>query len=176
MRTEHRLRAEHAPRPRSTAPARPARVGLRRLVGAGDKIGLLVLPFLVVGVALNVASPSVFAVGGPADALRLLSIALLVPGVIVWGWSVALIVTKVPRGELITNGPYALVKHPLYTGVALLVLPWAGFLLDTWLGAVLGVVVYLGSRVFSPSEEAELAETFGPAWDDYRRRVKMPWL
>jgi protein-S-isoprenylcysteine O-methyltransferase Ste14 len=108
--------------------------------------------------------------------LLLLSIVLLVPGTVIWGWSVAAILTKVPRGELITNGPYALVKHPLYTGVALLVLPWAGFLLDTWLGALLGAVVYLGSRLFSPNEEAELAQAFGPAWDDYRRKVKIPWL
>jgi Isoprenylcysteine carboxyl methyltransferase (ICMT) family. len=47
----------------------------------------------------------------------------LIPGVTIWIWSVVLILTKVPRGELITSGPYALVKHPIYTGVALLVLP-----------------------------------------------------
>ena len=29
-------------------------------------------------------------------------------------------------------------KHPLYTIVALLVLPWIGFLLNTWLGALIG--------------------------------------
>ena len=174
MKTHHRLRVEHAPG--TKAPNGLARLELRRLVGAGDKIGLLALPFLVVGVVLNVAYPSVFDVGGPTAVLRLVSIALLVPGVIIWGWSVPLILTKVPRGELITKGPYALVKHPLYTGVALLGLPWAGFLLDTWLGAVLGVVVYLGSRVFSSNEEAELVQTFGPAWDDYRRSVKIPWL
>jgi hypothetical protein len=30
---------------------------------------------------------------------------LLVPGVIVWGWSVILILDRVPKGELITGGP-----------------------------------------------------------------------
>mgnify|MGYP001143691888 FL=1 len=88
----------------------------------------------------------------------------------------ALILIKVPRGELITGGPYALVKHPLYTGVALLVLPWLGFLLDTWLGAAVGLVLYLASRRFACAEEEALAKTFGPAWDDYRKRVKLPWL
>lgn len=149
---------------------------IRRLVGSGEKIGLLVLPFLVVGVALNLASPSTFGVGGPADWLRTLSIVMLVPGVVVWAWSVGLILAKVPRGELITSGPYALVKHPLYTGVALLVLPWAGFLLDTWLGLVLGAVLYLGSRLFSSEEERALATTFGPAWTRYATSVKLPWL
>jgi hypothetical protein len=37
-------------------------------------------------------------------------------------------------------------KHPLYTAVALLVVPWLGFLLDTWLGAVIGEGLYLASR------------------------------
>jgi protein-S-isoprenylcysteine O-methyltransferase Ste14 len=160
----------------ATTPGARSRVTLTDLVGSGDKIGLLTLPFLAVGLALNIAYPSVFAVGGPPTALRLLSIAVLVPGLVVWGWSVALILTKVPRGQLITSGPYALVKHPLYTGVALLVLPWAGFLFNTWLGAVLGAVVYLGSRRFSPHEEADLAKAFGAAWHDYRRRVRFPWL
>jgi hypothetical protein len=53
MKTEHQHRAE--PVPGSTAPSGPARMGLRRLIGAGDRIGLLALPFLIVGVPLNLA-------------------------------------------------------------------------------------------------------------------------
>jgi protein-S-isoprenylcysteine O-methyltransferase Ste14 len=81
-----------------------------------------------------------------------------------------------PAGELITTGPYAVVEHPLYTGVAFLVLPWAGFLLDTWLGALLGAVLYVASRLFAGEEEAELARTFGDRWDRYATSVKIPWL
>jgi protein-S-isoprenylcysteine O-methyltransferase Ste14 len=149
---------------------------LKRLVGSGDKIGLLTLPFLVVGLILNLAFPAFFSVGGPPDALRVLSIVILVIGVTIWAWSVALILTKVPRGELITSGPYSLVKHPLYTSVALLVVPWLGFLLDTWLGVVIGGVLYVGSRLFSPAEEEALSATFGRAWDRYCESVKMPLL
>jgi protein-S-isoprenylcysteine O-methyltransferase Ste14 len=67
-------------------------------------------------------------------------------------------------------------KHPLYTSVALLVLPWIGFLLNTWLGALIGVVLYIGSRIFAPTEEAELSKTFGTSWDEYSSTVKIPWL
>ena len=130
---------------------------LKVLVGNGRKIGALVLPFLVAGVALNILFPSVFAMGGPPLWLTVASIVLLIPGIILWFWSVALILTKIPKKELITTGPYALMKHPLYTGVALLVLPWVGFLLNTWLGALIGIVVYIGSRLFSPEEEQLLA-------------------
>jgi protein-S-isoprenylcysteine O-methyltransferase Ste14 len=149
---------------------------VKKLVGSGDRIGLFVVPFVAVGVILNVANPSLFGVGGPPDWLRALSITVLVPGVAIWLWSVILILTNVPRGRLITGGPYAWVKHPLYTAVALLVLPWAGFLLDTWLGAAIGVVLYIGSRMFAPAEEAALSRAFGDAWRAYDRGVKLHWL
>ena len=149
---------------------------LRMLVGSGDRIGLFVLPFVVVGVVLNVLFPAAFDVGGPSPALRVVSIVVLAVGVVVWAWTVLLIVRHVPRGELITRGPYAVVRHPLYTGVALLVLPWLGFLLDTWLGLALGLVLYLGSRRFARAEEATLERTFGPAWQQYSDSVAIPWL
>ncbi len=149
---------------------------LKALVGSGEKIGLLVLPFLIVGLVLNILFPSFFSVGGPSTVLKVVSIILLIPGVIIWIWSVVLILTQVPQNKLITNGPYALVKHPLYTGVALLVLPWLGFLLNTWLGALIGLILYVGSRRFAPDEEKVLSKTFGPTWDKYQKKVKIAWL
>jgi protein-S-isoprenylcysteine O-methyltransferase Ste14 len=149
---------------------------LKVLIGSGDKIGLLILPFLLAGLVLNIVYPAAFDVGGPPTALRVVSIIVLIPGLTIWAWSVALILRKVPRRELITSGPYAIVKHPLYTGVALLVLPWIGFIFNTWLGAVIGIILYIGSRIFAPAEEAELSRTFGATWDEYCNTVKIPWV
>ncbi len=149
---------------------------VKALVGSGDRIGLLVLPVIIFGLALNIRRPAIFSVGGPSPALRFASIILLIPGVIVWAWSVALILIKVPRNDLITTGPYALVKHPLYTGVAFLVLPWLGFLLNSWLGLVIGIVLYIGSRLFAPKEEIFLAKSFGRKWEEYKRKVLIPWM
>jgi len=151
-------------------------MNLKKLIGSGDRIILLTLPFLVAGLVLNILHPSLFSVGGPPDVLMVLSIIVLIPGIILWMWSVILILTKVPRQELITSGPYAWVKHPLYTSVALLVLPWIGFMLNTWLGALLGTVLYTASRMFSPEEESMLSVTFGPSWEAYYNTVKIPWL
>lgn len=162
--------------PSHTPPAPSASSKLRTLVGSGDKIGLFALPFLLIGLVLNLSFPATFSVGGPPALLKGLSCLVLVPGIVIWIWSALLILVKVPRGELITHGPYALVKHPLYTGVALLVVPWLGFLLDTWLGAVVGLALYGGSRLFAREEERALARAFGAAWDAYCRRVMLPWL
>src|SRR5215472_14809982 len=140
---------------------RRPRLRLGALIGSGDRIGAFVLPFVLVGVALNIAFPEAFSAGGAPPGLRAVSAVVLAAGVVGWAWSVLLILTKVRAGELVTTGPYSLVKHPLYTSVALLVLPWLGFLLDTWLGALLGIVLYVASRLLAPAEEAELADRFG---------------
>jgi protein-S-isoprenylcysteine O-methyltransferase Ste14 len=107
--------------------------------------------------------PSLFRVGGPSAGLKVISIIILIPGVTIWIWSVILILTKVPKKGLITNGPYSLFKHPLYTGVAFLVLPWIGFLFNSWLGILIGIFLYIGSRLFSPAEEILLSSLFGTA-------------
>lgn len=149
---------------------------VRELIGSGDRIFLVTGPVAVIGIIANLAMPAVFGVGGPPDILRLASIVVLGLGIVVWAWSVFLILTRVPRHQLITGGPYAVVRHPLYTGVALLVLPWAGFLLDTWLGLLIGLVLYAAARRFEGAEDAALARTFGPAWQRYREAVLIPWL
>jgi len=149
---------------------------VKEFVGSGGKIWLLTMPFLVVGLALNILIPSLFRVGGPPFVLTAISIPILMAGVTIWIWSLGLILTKVPRRELITSGPYSLVKHPIYTSASLLVLPWVGFLLNTWLGAFIGIILYAGSRKYAPEEEGLLAQTFGARWDEYRKKVKIPWL
>jgi protein-S-isoprenylcysteine O-methyltransferase Ste14 len=154
----------------------PRTFNLSALVGVGDKIGLVTLPFLIVGIALNIAFPFAFRVAGPPIALEIASIALLALGLVVWAWSVVLILTTVPRGELISSGPYRVVKHPLYAGVALLVLPSIGFLLNTWLGLAIGIVMYVAARHFAPREESELSSRFGSAWGRYTSTVILPWL
>jgi len=152
------------------------RVTLGMLVGSGHKIMLFTLPFLVIGLVIAIGYPSVLDFGDPPAALRAVSVVVLAAGVAIWAWSVALILTRVPRGELITTGPYGWVRHPIYTSVALLVLPWLGLLFGSWLGALVGIGMYLGSRRYAPEEEAALAKEFGPAWDHYRDAVRIPWL
>ena len=151
-------------------------VKLQLLVGSGRKIGIFFLPFLLVGLTLNIFFPEFFGIGGPPFTWYCISILVLVVGIVNWIWTIVLLLTKVPRKELICTGPYALVKHPLYLGMAFLVIPWIGFLLNTWLGVILGFVMYLGSKIYSPQEEKILLSIFGKKWDDYCHKVLLPWL
>jgi len=149
---------------------------LKALIGSGDKIILFTLPFLVIGIVLNVLYPECFGVGGPPLESLVISSILLVTGIIIWIWSVYLILKYASKNILITNGPYALVKHPLYVAVALLVIPWISFLCNSWVGIVIGCAMYIGCRIFAREEEKLLSKTFGDSWEAYKNKVKMPWL
>jgi len=150
-------------------------VKLKVLVGSGDRVMGLALPFIVVGIAANIIWPAVFRMDSSMGGL-VAGIVLLVIGVPLWLTSVVQILVYVPRKILITNGPFLLMLHPLYTVVALLVLPGVGLVLDTWLGPALGVILYVSSRIFSPAEEKLLAKYFPVEYPAYRARVLLPWL
>ncbi len=148
---------------------------LRTIVGAGDRIMAAWLPFAVIGVAANVLWPAAFRMGIGAVG-KTIGILCLVVGVTLWLASVVQILVLVPRGKLITSGPFALVRHPLYTSVAILVIPGCGLVFDSWLGFALGIILYGSVRVFAPREDAELAARFPQDYPEYRKRVWLPWL
>jgi protein-S-isoprenylcysteine O-methyltransferase Ste14 len=148
---------------------------LKALVGAGGRVMGPTLPFIVVGVVANILRPGWFAMGSGTGGL-IAGIVLLALGVPTWLTSVAQILYWVPRRTLITTGPFAVMFHPLYTSVALLVFPGLGLVLDTWLGPALGVILYVSSRISSPREEKMLATFFPAEYPKYRSRVLLPWL
>jgi protein-S-isoprenylcysteine O-methyltransferase Ste14 len=75
--------------------------------------------------------------------------------------------------RLITSGPYALVRHPMYLGIILAA--WGGLLLYCTWACVFAAVVFLGLAVRARREEQALAAEFGAEWGAYCRRVP-GWL
>jgi protein-S-isoprenylcysteine O-methyltransferase Ste14 len=149
---------------------------IKELMGVGDKVMIFFLPFLIIGLIVNSIYPSFFNIGILPSWLKIVVLIILMVGLVNWVWSGVLILINVPKKRLITTGPYSLVKHPLYTGMALLVLPSVGLLLNSLLGILLGIILYITSRIFSPEEENELSKTFGISWNQYVKQVKIPWL
>ena len=84
-------------------------------------------------------------------------------------WSAS--VTVKAGHELVTSGPYALVRHPIYTGLLLGFTGWA-IATGQWRGVLAVLVAYLSLLRKYRLEERWMRERFGPAYDDYARRVK----
>jgi protein-S-isoprenylcysteine O-methyltransferase Ste14 len=84
-------------------------------------------------------------------------------------WSVS--ARLVEGHRLVTGGPYALVRHPIYLGLFLLLIA-AGLAETTPLVLMSAVVLFLiGFAVRIQAEERLLSSAFGGAWESYRSRV-----
>jgi protein-S-isoprenylcysteine O-methyltransferase Ste14 len=116
-------------------------------------------------------------------ACTLLGAALMVGGGILFGAglvSLGRALTPLPYpkegADLVQSGPYALVRHPIYSGGLLLGLGWALFV-QGWLtlGYVAVLALFLDAK--SRREERWLAERF-TLYADYQRRVRklIPFL
>ncbi|KOF20954.1 methyltransferase [Ensifer adhaerens] len=91
-------------------------------------------------------------------------------------WSITLEIRD--KHELISRGPYAFVRHPMYTSFMLMGLGQA-LLLSNWVAGLAGLVgfaVLFFLRV--DKEERMMLEIFGPEYRDYMQRTKriVPYL
>jgi Phospholipid methyltransferase len=73
--------------------------------------------------------------------------------------------------ELVTSGPYRLVRHPIYSGILLAVLGTARAL--SWLFLVALVLVGVYFTYSANVEERDLTEQFPGTYPEYRRSTKM---
>ncbi|HEY5220513.1 MAG TPA: isoprenylcysteine carboxylmethyltransferase family protein [Gemmatimonadaceae bacterium] len=114
----------------------------------------------------------------PSLAIEYVGVAITVAGIafsiwarVVLGGNWSANVTVKESHELVLRGPYALVRHPIYTGITL-----AGVGTALALGEVRGALAValglLAWRIKWPVEERFMIEQFGDQYADYRRHVK----
>ncbi len=80
-------------------------------------------------------------------------------------------VTVKQSHELIRTGPYALARHPIYTGLTLAFIGTA-IAIGEW-RALVAAVIAIASFCYKLSiEERVMIDTFGDAYREYRRQVR----
>ena len=85
-------------------------------------------------------------------------------------WRIQAVVTAEHR--MVTSGPYALVRHPIYGGL-LGLLAATAILVSGWEATLVAAALYLvGTEIRVRAEDQLLAGRFGQEFEDYRRRVR----
>jgi protein-S-isoprenylcysteine O-methyltransferase Ste14 len=150
--------------PASPTPAPPLTINfvVRRRVTITAALALCAVIYQVVARkapldAINFANPWL-----------VVAYAAILSGLLVRSWAAGNLVKCV---TLTQSGPYALVRHPLYSGSFLLVLGFA-ILSGSWLSValVVGPLVYIYSKTVS-YEERLLTRQFGGSWHTYATKT-----
>jgi protein-S-isoprenylcysteine O-methyltransferase Ste14 len=137
---------------------------------------------IIGGVFLSIAIAFLFASNGIAMLpgwVSYVGIALMVAGIIVRQWAIAVLgryfspVVGIQEGQkVVKTGPYRLVRHPSYTG-ALLIIVGVGLALQSW-GAVLVLLlvfgITFGYRI--RMEEKVLVSELGDEYVQYMKTTK----
>ncbi len=96
---------------------------------------------------------------------------LLVPYVAITWWSIGALAKGQAKENLITSGPYGLVRDPMYAAVIFILNPALGILFRSWLLLLATIPAYFVWRKCIKKEEERLTEKFGQAYVDYQQKV-----
>lgn len=135
------------------------------------------LGFLAVGIGPLVIRLATFAPVQVAQAQAVMALAVLALGLFLaatraMGRNWSLTARTREDHELVTAGPFAAIRHPIYTGMFAFMLAMA-LAFGHWRGLVLGVPLFwIGTMIRVLREERLLRAQFGPAYDAYAARVK----
>jgi len=109
--------------------------------------------------------------------LRWMGFALGVLSVLFWTWTQVTLDTEwsaqlqlTKEHHLITTGPYARIRHPLYAGM----FGWAvalSLLTANWIFVAVCLLSMLGLKWRVPKEEQMMIEAFGDEYRDYMKRT-----
>jgi protein-S-isoprenylcysteine O-methyltransferase Ste14 len=101
-------------------------------------------------------------------------IAMIAAGLLLRAWSIAALgrffqfrIKVQPGHRVVTSGPYRYVRHPSYTGLALILAGIALTTGDVWSLLVVAVVAGTGLLVRIRAEERQLTQALGPEYETY---------
>lgn len=141
------------------------------IVGQGGKIILFMLPSLLAAIAVNVYHPGMTAFPRQLQFLQPAGYILLIPGLILWGTAIVQLLAGFPKGKLVTTGAYGVVRNPIYASATFFLLPAVSLLTFSWVYLIPAVFLYTGVMIFIGTEEKQLTQVFGEAYQDYLLRV-----
>jgi protein-S-isoprenylcysteine O-methyltransferase Ste14 len=145
-------------------------VGRRSFLG-GRGIAAVAVVVLIRGFGHGSLEIHSLALGIIGTALFVAGIALAIWARVIIGRNWGMPMTQRAEPELVTAGPYGLIRHPIYTGILLGLLGTS--LVTSLIG--LGIALILGIYFFNAArvEERNLTATFPTAYPAYQARTKM---
>lgn len=147
------------------------------IAGAGPKIMVPAIVGFAATAGISYVFRPMFDIPAvPREWVLTLGLVLLVPGILLWAWSLIVFLPAYRRDQLATKGPYALALNPIYSSWIVLVFPGIALVTGWWLILLTSVLMYAAMRMVIREEDDYLAKRFGKQYTEYRKRVMFNML
>lgn len=140
--------------------------------GIGPKFSVISVLFGVLAGLLTYVYPERLMIKFiPYWLLAILGTGLIVTGTMVYVDSLRKFNVGYKSGELVTTGPYAVVRHPIYAAWILLICPGSVLFFRSWPMLFTPLIAYISFKVLIHQEDDCLENKFGQEYLYYRSKV-----
>ena len=142
------------------------------LFGCGPKLALLCLPYILLSLIVMFRYPDFLYFSFlEYSFIKYLAFIWLGLGIIFWIYSAVFFLKYFKPGKLITNGPFALCRNPIYSSIIVFIIPSLALIFHSGLILSIALVLYLGFRISIHGETIVLKRIFGEDYEIYEKSV-----
>ena len=142
------------------------------LFGCGPKLALLCLPYIIISLIVMYKYPEFFVLKFlDVPYIKVIGFVLLGLGVIFWIYSGIFFLIYFKPGKLITQGPFALCRNPIYSSIIVFIIPSLALIFHSGLIFSISLVLYLGFKISIHGETNLLRRIFGEEYEIYEKSV-----
>jgi protein-S-isoprenylcysteine O-methyltransferase Ste14 len=142
------------------------------LFGCGPKLALLCLPYVILSLIVMYKYPGFFDLRFLDSTFsKVLGFIWLGLGVIYWMYSAIFFLKYFKPGYLITQGPFALCRNPIYSSIIVFIIPSLALIFHSGLIFSISLVLYIGFKISIHGETNVLRRIFGEDYEIYEKSV-----
>jgi protein-S-isoprenylcysteine O-methyltransferase Ste14 len=142
------------------------------LGGIGPKLALLCLPYIILSLIVMYRFPPFFDLGFlNLHYIKVIAFIWAGAGFIFWITSAIYFLMYFKPGRLITMGPFALCRNPIYSSIIVFIIPGLAVIFHSGLILSISVVLYIGFKISIHGESHVLKDTFGDEYEKYKKSV-----
>ena len=143
------------------------------LFGCGPTLALLCLPYILLSLIVMFRYPEFLNLGFLGyPFIKYLGFIWLGLGIIFWIYSAVFFLKYFKPGKLITLGPFALCRNPIYSSIIVFIIPALALIFHSGLIFSIALVLYLGFKISIHGETIVLRRIFGEEYERYEKSVK----
>ena len=138
--------------------------------GVGPRFALFSIIYGIFTIVLRLCCPTIFQMDFiPYWILAMIGFALILIGLLFKFIAVVTVHRAFNAGMLCTQGVFGLCRHPVYAAWIVFLVPGMMFLINSWIGLTVPLVMYILLRILVIKEEEYLEQKFGKEYLDYKK-------